>query len=148
MPGADACSVTVRRADRLMTLAGSTGLPSGLDLALVRELLGAPAWTRPRRGARSTPQTWRPRPAGPRAREYALATGVRCVLALPLAVEGETGAALNLYGLGADSLAQARGGGPRLRGAGRGRGERGPCASSGSGPRRPMCAPPCSPAAS
>ncbi|CAM5435829.1 ANTAR domain-containing protein [Streptomyces violaceorubidus] len=38
--------------------------------------------------------------------EYALGTGVRCVLALPLAVEGETGAALNLYGIEPDSLAQ------------------------------------------
>lgn len=33
---------------------------------------------------------------------------MRCVLALPMAVEGETGAALNFYGLEPDSLAQGR----------------------------------------
>lgn len=32
VPGADACSITVCRAGRLLTLAGSDGLPSGLDL--------------------------------------------------------------------------------------------------------------------
>src|SRR5689334_25000449 len=30
IPGAVACSVTVRRADRLLTLAGSGGMPGGL----------------------------------------------------------------------------------------------------------------------
>jgi hypothetical protein len=31
VPGAAACSITVRRGGRLLTLAGSDGLPSGLD---------------------------------------------------------------------------------------------------------------------
>lgn len=104
VPGADACSVTVRRADRLMTLAGSTGLPSGLDLRQYENGSGPCVDAAESGEAQYSPDLaaetrWPPYP------EYALATGVRCVLALPLAVEGETGAALNLYGVEPDSLA-------------------------------------------
>ncbi|MET7324709.1 GAF and ANTAR domain-containing protein [Streptomyces sp. NPDC005549] len=105
VPGADACSVTVRRADRLMTLAGSTGLPSGLDLRQYENGSG-PCVDAAETGSAqyspdlSTETRWLA------YTEYALATGARCVLALPLAVEGETGAALNLYGVEPGSLAQ------------------------------------------
>ncbi|MFH8703358.1 GAF and ANTAR domain-containing protein [Streptomyces rubrogriseus] len=105
VPGAVACSVTVRRADRLMTLAGSTGLPSGLDLRQYENGSGpcvdAGESGDPKYSADLAEETrW------PAYTEYALATGVRCVLALPLPIEGETGAALNLYGLVPGSLAQ------------------------------------------
>ncbi|WP_432080119.1 GAF and ANTAR domain-containing protein [Streptomyces sp. WAC 04229] len=107
VPGAAACSITVRRSDRLMTLAGSAGLPSGLDLRQYENGSGpcvdAAETESPRYAADLATETrW------PAYTQYALATGVRCVLALPLAVEGETGAALNLYGLEPDSLADGR----------------------------------------
>ncbi|MGC9380225.1 GAF and ANTAR domain-containing protein [Streptomyces sp. MH13] len=105
VPGAVACSVTVRRADRLMTLAGSTGLPRGLDLRQYENGSGPCVDAAETQSARYAPDLatetrW------PAYTAYALATGVRCVLALPLAVEGETGAALNLYGTGPDALAR------------------------------------------
>ncbi|MFI8947864.1 GAF and ANTAR domain-containing protein [Streptomyces sp. NPDC053750] len=104
VPGAAACSVTVRRADRLMTLAGSEGLPSGLDLRQYENGSGPCV---------DAAETGRTQYAADLAAEtrwaaytrYALGTGVRCVLALPLSVEGETGAALNLYGPEPGSLA-------------------------------------------
>lgn len=104
VPGAVACSVTVRRADRLMTLAGSTGLPGGLDLRQYENGSGPCVDAAETGGAQyaadlATETRW------PAYTEYALATGVRCVLALPLAVKGETGAALNLYALEPDALA-------------------------------------------
>lgn len=107
VPGAVACSVTVRRADRLMTLAGSSGLPSGLDLRQYENGSGpcvdAAETESPRYAPDLVTETrW------PAYTQYALATGVRCVLALPLVVEGETGAALNFYGLEPDSLAEGR----------------------------------------
>ncbi|MBT2415769.1 GAF and ANTAR domain-containing protein [Streptomyces sp. ISL-12] len=107
VPGAVACSITVRRADRLLTLAGSRGLPPGLDLRQYENGSGpcvdAAATGSPRYVPDLAAETrW------PTYTEYALATGVRCVLALPLALEGETGAALNLYGLQPRSLAAGR----------------------------------------
>ncbi|MFE9707017.1 GAF and ANTAR domain-containing protein [Streptomyces sp. NPDC005930] len=107
VPGADACSVTVRRAERLMTLAGSTGLPSGLDLRQYENGSGPCVDAAETDSVMYSPDLaaetrW------PAYTEYALATGVRCVLALPLAVKGETSAALNLYGLEPDSLAGGR----------------------------------------
>ncbi|MDV6289218.1 MULTISPECIES: GAF and ANTAR domain-containing protein [Streptomyces rochei group] len=107
VPGAAACSVTVRRADRLMTLAGSSGLPSGLDLRQYENGSGpcvdAAETGSPRYSADLAEETrW------PAYTEYALATGVRCVLALPLAIDGETGAALNFYGLRPHCLADGR----------------------------------------
>ncbi|MFI7871161.1 GAF and ANTAR domain-containing protein [Streptomyces salinarius] len=104
VPGADACSVTVRRADRLMTLAGSTGLPSGLDLRQYENGSG-PCVDAAESGEAQYAPDLAAETRWPPYTEYALATGVRCVLALPLAVEGETGAALNLYGVEPDSLA-------------------------------------------
>ncbi|MGW4549896.1 ANTAR domain-containing protein [Streptomyces violaceorubidus] len=106
VPGADACSVTVRRADRLMTLAGSTGLPGGLDLRQYENGSG-PCVDAAETGSAQYSPDLAAEARWPAYTEYALATGVRCVLALPLAVEGETGAALNLYGLRPDSLAPA-----------------------------------------
>ncbi|MFG2680750.1 GAF and ANTAR domain-containing protein [Streptomyces sp. NPDC048392] len=105
VPGADACSVTVRRADRLMTLAGSTGLPSGLDLRQYENGSG-PCVDAAETGSAQYAPDLAAEARWPAYTEYALTTGVRCVLALPLAVEGETGAALNLYGLRPGSLAQ------------------------------------------
>ncbi|MET9775181.1 GAF and ANTAR domain-containing protein [Streptomyces sp. NPDC006367] len=107
VPGADACSVTVRRADRLLTLAGSSGLPGGLDLRQYENGSGpcvdAAGSGSPRYSADLAEETrW------PAYTEYALAVGVRCVLALPLEIEGETGAALNLYGLAPGSLEEGR----------------------------------------
>ncbi|MCM1939219.1 GAF and ANTAR domain-containing protein [Streptomyces sp. G3] len=104
VPGADACSVTVRRADRLMTLAGSTDLPSGLDLRQYENGSG-PCVDAAESGEAQYSPDLAAETRWPPYTEYALATGVRCVLALPLAVEGETGAALNLYGVEPDSLA-------------------------------------------
>ncbi|WP_217162976.1 GAF and ANTAR domain-containing protein [Streptomyces sp. AC512_CC834] len=106
VPGATACSVTVRRADRLMTLAGSSGLPGGLDLRQYENGSG-PCVDAAETGSAQYAPDLAAESRWPAYTEYALATGVRCVLALPLAVEGETGAALNLYGLEPDSLAAA-----------------------------------------
>lgn len=96
VPGAVACSVTVRRADRLLTLAGSGGMPGGLDQRQYENGSGpcvdAAASGEERYAADLARETrW------PAYRQYALSVGVRSVLALPLDVEGETGAALNLY---------------------------------------------------
>ncbi|MET8947386.1 GAF and ANTAR domain-containing protein [Streptomyces sp. NPDC004542] len=96
LPGAVACSVTVRRADRLLTLAGSGGMPGGLDQRQYENGSGpcveAAATGQERYAADLTRDArW------PAYRKYALSVGVRCVLALPLDVRGETGAALNLY---------------------------------------------------
>ncbi|MYR42551.1 GAF and ANTAR domain-containing protein [Streptomyces sp. SID5910] len=107
VPGAVACSVTVRRADRLMTLAGSSGLPSGLDLRQYENGSG-PCVDAAETGSPHYSPDLAEETRWPAYTEYALATGVRCVLALPLAVEGETGAALNLYGTEPGSLADGR----------------------------------------
>ncbi|MEV8128453.1 GAF and ANTAR domain-containing protein [Streptomyces sp. NPDC085944] len=107
VPGADACSVTVRRADRLMTLAGSTGLPGGLDLRQYENGSG-PCVDAAESGEAQYSPDLAAETRWPPYTRYALATGVRCVLALPLAVEGGTGAALNLYGVEPDSLARGQ----------------------------------------
>ncbi|MFF4762665.1 hypothetical protein [Streptomyces sp. NPDC001292] len=71
VPGAAACSITVRRDHRLLTLAGSGGLPSGLVLRQYENGNG-PCVTAAGTGAEqytsSTAPTWPPRPAGPRTR--------------------------------------------------------------------------------
>ncbi|WP_344016517.1 GAF and ANTAR domain-containing protein [Streptomyces thermospinosisporus] len=108
MPGALASSVTVRRADRLLTLAGSSGPPSGLDLC--RYEYGAGPCTA---AAETGAEQYVPDLAGddrwPRFARYALAAGVCSVLAVPLRLEeGEPSAALNLYGQKAGSLAEGR----------------------------------------
>ncbi|MFE5395820.1 GAF and ANTAR domain-containing protein [Streptomyces sp. NPDC056568] len=107
VPGADACSVTVRRADRLMTLAGSSGLPSGLDLRQYENGSG-PCVDAAETGETQYSPDLAAETRWPTYTEYALATGVRCALALPLPVRGETGAALNLYGREPESLAEGR----------------------------------------
>ncbi|MGW8062027.1 GAF and ANTAR domain-containing protein [Streptomyces ziwulingensis] len=107
VPGADACSVTVRRADRLMTLAGSSGLPAGLDLRQYENGSG-PCVDAAETGSVQYSPDLSEETRWPAYTEYALATGVRCVLALPLPVQGGTGAALNLYGLEPDGLAEGR----------------------------------------
>ncbi|MET8247512.1 GAF domain-containing protein [Streptomyces sp. NPDC005202] len=153
-PGAAACSITVRRADRLMTLAGSGGLPSGLDLRQYENGTG-PCVAAAETGTEQYASDLAAERRWPAYTKYALSVGVRCTLALPLAVEGETGAAINFYGLqrgvstafsagcwaraGRRPVASRRG--PRTRSTS-------PCASNASAPRYPTCARPCSPAAS
>ncbi|MET7450357.1 GAF and ANTAR domain-containing protein [Streptomyces sp. NPDC005574] len=107
VPGAVACSVTVRRADRLLTLAGSRGLPSGLDQRQYENGSGPCVDAAGTRTEQYSPDLteetrWAPYPA------FAVATGVRCVLAVPLDVEGETGAAANFYGVLAGALGPGR----------------------------------------
>ncbi|MEZ7007428.1 ANTAR domain-containing protein [Streptomyces sp. AD55] len=107
VPGAASCSITVRRAGRLMTLAGSSGLPCGLDPRQYENGSGpcvdAAETGRPQYAPGLAAQTRRPEYTA-----YARAAVVRAVPALPLPVEGETGAALNLYGTRAGAPARGR----------------------------------------
>ncbi|WP_217142250.1 GAF and ANTAR domain-containing protein [Streptomyces sp. AC627_RSS907] len=98
VPWAVACSVTVRRTGRLLTLAGSSGLPSGLDLRQYENGSG-PCVDAAETGSTQYAPDLATETRWPAYTRYALATGVRRVLALPLPVEGGAGAALNLYGL-------------------------------------------------
>ncbi|MEU6482364.1 ANTAR domain-containing protein [Streptomyces sp. NPDC047017] len=111
VPGAAACSITVRRGDRLLTLAGSGGLPSGLDLRQYENGTG-PCVTAAGTGVEQyAPDLADPAEARwPAYVPYALSVGVRCVLALPLgsAGAGGNGAALNLYGAEPDALGPGR----------------------------------------
>ncbi|MER6802958.1 MULTISPECIES: GAF and ANTAR domain-containing protein [Streptomyces] len=107
VPGAVACSITVRRAGRLLTLAGSAGLPSGLDQRQYENGSGpcvqaAETGTEQYAPDLATETRW------PAYTRYALATGVRTVLAVPLDVAGEPDAALNLYGERTGGLAAGR----------------------------------------
>ncbi|MEU0068977.1 GAF and ANTAR domain-containing protein [Streptomyces sp. NPDC006332] len=108
VPGAVACSITVRRADRLLTLAGSQGLPNGLDQRQYEHDSGPCV-----EAAETSREQYAPdletETRWPRYTSYALSTGVRCVLAIPIEVEGERGAALNLYGVETGSLGPGRG---------------------------------------
>jgi hypothetical protein len=107
VPGAAACSITVRRADRLLTLAGSRGLPSGLDMRQYENGSGPCV-----EAAETNAEQYAPDLAvetrWPTYTSYALSTGVRSVLAVPIEVEGERGAALNLYGVEPDALGRGR----------------------------------------
>ncbi|MFE1250668.1 GAF and ANTAR domain-containing protein [Streptomyces sp. NPDC058735] len=107
VPGAAACSITVRRADRLLTLAGSEGLPSGLDLRQYENGSGPCV-----DAAETAVEQYVPDVAAetrwPSFTEYALSVEVRCVLAVPVAVEGERGAAINFYGVRAQALGTGR----------------------------------------
>jgi hypothetical protein len=105
--GAAACSITVRRSDRLLTLAGSTGLPMGLDLRQYENGSG-PCVDAAETGRTQYVPDVATETRWPAYTDYARAAGVRCVLALPLDVEGETGAALNLYGTEPRALAEGR----------------------------------------
>jgi hypothetical protein len=107
VPGADACSITVRRADRLLTLAGSDGLPSGLDLRQYENGSG-PCVDAAETGEEQYAPDLAEESRWPSYREYALSAGVHCVLAVPVAVEGESGAALNFYGVRAGALGPGR----------------------------------------
>ncbi|MFF7857953.1 ANTAR domain-containing protein [Streptomyces sp. NPDC007904] len=107
VPGAAACSITVRRADRLLTLAGSTGLPSGLDQRQYENGSG-PCVAAAETGTEQYAPDLSEEERWPAYTEYALATGVRTVLAVPLGVEGEPDAALNLYGEQPGALAAGR----------------------------------------
>ena len=94
--GAAACSITVRRDDRLLTLAGSSGMPSGLDQRQYENGSGpcvdaAGDDTEKHAPDLEDEDRW------PSYTDYALAAGVRSVLAVPLDVDGEADAALNLY---------------------------------------------------
>lgn len=94
--GAEACSITVRRDGRLLTVAGTSGLPSGLDQRQYENGDGPCV-----RAADSDAEQHAPdlsqEDRWPTYAAYALSRGVRTVLAVPLAVDGETDAALNLY---------------------------------------------------
>ncbi|MEU6918384.1 GAF and ANTAR domain-containing protein [Streptomyces olindensis] len=107
VPGAAACSITVRRADRLLTLAGSEGLPSGLDLRQYENGSG-PCVEAAETGTEQYAPDLAVESRWPSYTGYALSTGVRCVLAVPIAVEGETGAAINFYGERAGVLGTGR----------------------------------------
>ncbi|MEU1315172.1 GAF and ANTAR domain-containing protein [Streptomyces tibetensis] len=107
VPGADACSITVRRDGRLLTLAGSDGMPSGLDLRQYENGSGPCV-----DAAETNEEQYAPDLAEesrwPAYTEYALSVGVRCVLAVPVVVESEKGAALNFYGVRAGALDPGR----------------------------------------
>lgn len=107
VPGASACSITVRRADRLLTLAGSRGLPSGLDQRQYENGSG-PCVEAAETNAEQYAPDLEAETRWPTYTSYALSAGVRCVLALPIDVEGERGAALNLYGVETASLGRGR----------------------------------------
>ncbi|MFF5366029.1 GAF and ANTAR domain-containing protein [Streptomyces sp. NPDC013187] len=109
VPGADACSITVRRAGRLLTLAGSDGMPSGLDLRQYENGSG-PCVDAAGTGEEQYAPDLAEESRWPAYREYALSVGVRCVLAVPVVVESESdkGAALNFYGARAGALAPGR----------------------------------------
>ncbi|MFI7014235.1 ANTAR domain-containing protein [Streptomyces sp. NPDC050164] len=98
VPGAAACSITVSRGGRLLTLAGSDGLPSGLDQRQYENGSG-PCVDAAETGAEQYAPDLSAESRWPAYTRYALSAGVHCVLAVPVAVEGETGAAINLYGL-------------------------------------------------
>jgi hypothetical protein len=107
VPGAVACSITVRRAGRLLTLAGSEGMPSGLDLRQYENGSG-PCVDAAETGEEQYAPDLAAESRWPPYTEYALSTGVRCVLAVPVAVEGGSGAAINFYGVGAQDLGTGR----------------------------------------
>ncbi|WP_030898040.1 GAF and ANTAR domain-containing protein [Streptomyces sp. NRRL S-474] len=107
VPGAAACSITVRRAGRLLTLAGSDGLPSGLDQRQYENGSG-PCVDAAETGEEQYAPDLAAEPRWPSYARYALSTGVRCALAVPLALEGVTGAAVNFYGERADALGTSR----------------------------------------
>ncbi|MET9444663.1 GAF and ANTAR domain-containing protein [Streptomyces sp. NPDC006610] len=108
VPGAAACSITVRRADRLLTLAGSSGMPSGLDQRQYENGSG-PCVEAADTGAEQYAADLATDGRWTGYRSYALSTGVRCVLALPLSIPlGRTGAALNFYGTEPGALGRGR----------------------------------------
>jgi hypothetical protein len=107
VPGAAACSITVSRGGRLLTLAGSEGLPSGLDQRQYENGSG-PCVDAAETGAEQYAPDLASESRWPAYTGYALSAGVHCVLAVPIAVEGETGAAINLYGVRAGTLDQGR----------------------------------------
>ncbi|MFJ3226359.1 ANTAR domain-containing protein [Streptomyces sp. NPDC086783] len=94
--GAAASSITVRRDGRLLTLAGTDGLPSGLDQRQYENGDGPCVRAAEADAEQHSPDLTR-ETRWPSYTEYALSQGVRSVLAVPLAVDGETDAALNLY---------------------------------------------------
>ncbi|MFJ8466328.1 ANTAR domain-containing protein [Streptomyces swartbergensis] len=107
VPGAAACSITVSRGGRLLTLAGSEGLPSGLDQRQYENGSG-PCVDAAETGVEQYAPDLAAEPRWPAYTRYALSAGVHCVLAVPVAVEGETGAAINLYGVRPGVLDQGR----------------------------------------
>ncbi|MDG9720619.1 GAF and ANTAR domain-containing protein [Streptomyces sp. DH24] len=107
VPGAAACSITVRRGDRLLTLAGSDGMPNGLDQRQYENGSG-PCVDAAETGVEQYSPDLAAETRWPTYTEYARSAGVRCVLALPLAVEGEAGAAINFYGLRPGALGTGR----------------------------------------
>ncbi|MFI8188363.1 ANTAR domain-containing protein [Streptomyces sp. NPDC085946] len=107
VPGAAACSITVRRADRLLTLAGSRGLPSGLDQRQYENGSG-PCVDAAESGTEQYAPDLAEETRWPEYTRYALSAGVCSVLAVPLKVEGDKGAALNCYGVRPGALEAGR----------------------------------------
>ncbi|MEV6963318.1 GAF and ANTAR domain-containing protein [Streptomyces sp. NPDC051207] len=107
VPGAAACSITVRRGDRLLTLAGSDGMPNGLDQRQYENGSG-PCVAAAETGTEQYSPDLALETRWGRYTEYARSAGVRCVLALPLEVDGETGAAINFYGVQPGVLGEGR----------------------------------------
>ncbi|GAP49566.1 GAF and ANTAR domain-containing protein [Streptomyces azureus] len=107
VPGAAACSITVSRGGRLLTLAGSDGLPNGLDQRQYENGSG-PCVDAAETGTEQYAPDLAAESRWPAYTRYALTAGVHCVLAVPVAVEGETGAAINLYGVRPGMLDQGR----------------------------------------
>ncbi|MEU0387180.1 GAF and ANTAR domain-containing protein [Streptomyces chartreusis] len=107
VPGAAACSITVSRGGRLLTLAGSDGLPNGLDQRQYENGSG-PCVDAAVTGVEQYAPDLAAESRWPAYTRYALSAGVHCVLAVPVAVEGETGAAINLYGVRPGVLDQGR----------------------------------------
>lgn len=107
VPGASACSITVRRADRLLTLAGSDGLPSGLDQRQYENGSG-PCVAAADTGREQYSPDLTVEARWPGYTRYALSEGVRSVLAVPLEVTDGRGAALNLYAEQPGALAEGR----------------------------------------
>ncbi|MEV5437283.1 GAF and ANTAR domain-containing protein [Streptomyces sp. NPDC052682] len=107
VPGAVACSITVRREGRLLTLAGSEGLPNGLDQRQYENGSG-PCVQAAETGIEQYAPDLSAETRWPEYTEYAVSAGVCCVLAVPLEVADGTGAAINFYGLQPGALGPGR----------------------------------------
>ncbi|MDX6363462.1 GAF and ANTAR domain-containing protein [Streptomyces sp. NPDC058274] len=105
--GAAACSITVRRDGRLLTLAGTGGLPSGLDQRQYENGDGPCVRAAALEAEQHAPDLSQ-ETRWPSYTAYALSQGVRSVLAVPLTVDGETDAALNFYAVTEDAFHDRR----------------------------------------
>ena len=95
---ASACGITMRRDQEVSTVASSHGLARQVDEIQYGRGQG-PCLQSLNTGKRVEVNDLAADDRWPEYRPYALAQGVRSSLSLPLAVEGDTIGALNLYGL-------------------------------------------------